>query len=158
MTTTLTRKIATVTLIIELLILLDVSSAFTFTSSFSTTTKFFLCHESRFEFPAFASSLTSSHASRKKNVSNNLVRTGLGMDMSLSSSSDDSSLSNMNTNSESDSSDGFDYVQIAKDVFKKDKRPVILFDGVCNLCNGGVNFALDNDSVGKFTRDFIDKI
>ena len=26
--------------------------------------------------------------------------------------------------------------------FAEDKRPVILFDGVCNMCNGGVNFAL----------------
>lgn len=44
----------------------------------------------------------------------------------------------------------FDWDAIAKDVFRTDKRPVILFDGVCNLCNGGVNFALDNDSVGEF--------
>jgi hypothetical protein len=43
----------------------------------------------------------------------------------------------------------FDWDRIAEEVFEKDKRPVILFDGVCNLCNGGVNFALDNDSVGK---------
>lgn len=51
-------------------------------------------------------------------------------------------------------SNEFDWDQIAKDVFKNDKRPVILFDGVCNLCNGGVNFALDNDSVGKLTLLF----
>ena len=31
-----------------------------------------------------------------------------------------------------------------------DERPVILFDGVCNLCNGGVNFALDFDPEGNF--------
>ncbi len=31
-----------------------------------------------------------------------------------------------------------------------DTRPVILFDGVCNLCNGGVNFALDWDPKGRF--------
>ncbi|CAL8468395.1 g7935 [Coccomyxa elongata] len=30
--------------------------------------------------------------------------------------------------------------------FQTDKRPIILFDGVCNLCNGGVKFALENDS------------
>lgn len=40
--------------------------------------------------------------------------------------------------------------EISKSVFESDTRPVILFDGVCNLCNGGVNYALDNDSVGKF--------
>jgi len=30
-------------------------------------------------------------------------------------------------------------------------RPTIrsLFDGVCNLCNGGVNFVLDWDAKGK---------
>lgn len=44
----------------------------------------------------------------------------------------------------------FDWKEIAKETFSTDKRPVILFDGVCNLCNGGVNFALDNDSVGEF--------
>jgi hypothetical protein len=43
----------------------------------------------------------------------------------------------------------FDWRQIAKDVFVSDKRPIILFDGVCNLCNGGVNFALDHDNVGE---------
>lgn len=33
--------------------------------------------------------------------------------------------------------------------FASDTRPVILFDGVCNMCNGGVNFMLDNDKEGK---------
>ena len=48
----------------------------------------------------------------------------------------------------SDSTDNVDLGTIAEEVFARDKRPVILFDGVCNLCNGGVNFALDNDSIG----------
>ncbi len=26
-----------------------------------------------------------------------------------------------------------------------DKHPIILFDGVCNLCNGSVNFIIDRD-------------
>jgi len=26
----------------------------------------------------------------------------------------------------------------ANAIFEKDKRPVILFDGICNMCNGGV--------------------
>lgn len=34
--------------------------------------------------------------------------------------------------------------------FVADKRPVILFDGVCNLCNGGVNFMLDWDKQGVY--------
>lgn len=29
-------------------------------------------------------------------------------------------------------------------------KPIILFDGICNLCNGGVNFAIDHDESGKF--------
>ena len=34
-------------------------------------------------------------------------------------------------------------------VFETDKRPVILFDGVCNLCNNAVNLALDWDPKGS---------
>lgn len=30
--------------------------------------------------------------------------------------------------------------------FETDTRPIILFDGVCNLCNGGVNFVLNWDT------------
>jgi len=33
--------------------------------------------------------------------------------------------------------------------FASDSRPIVLFDGVCNMCNGGVNFVLDNDPVGR---------
>ncbi len=29
--------------------------------------------------------------------------------------------------------------------------PLILFDGVCNLCNGAVNFVIDRDPDGLFT-------
>jgi len=44
-----------------------------------------------------------------------------------------------------------DWKEVEKSVFEgEDKRPVILFDGVCNLCNGAVNFALDYDEVGYF--------
>lgn len=31
-----------------------------------------------------------------------------------------------------------------------DSRPIILFDGVCNMCNGGVNFMLDWDREGVY--------
>jgi predicted DCC family thiol-disulfide oxidoreductase YuxK len=34
-------------------------------------------------------------------------------------------------------------------VFEADQRPIILFDGVCNLCNNAVNLALDWDPKGK---------
>mmetsp|Transcript_19326 Transcript_19326/g.40504 ORF Transcript_19326/g.40504 Transcript_19326/m.40504 type:complete len:207 (+) Transcript_19326:231-851(+) len=33
-------------------------------------------------------------------------------------------------------------------VFENDTRPIILFDGVCNLCNNAVNLALDWDPNG----------
>jgi len=29
-------------------------------------------------------------------------------------------------------------------------HPVLLFDGVCNLCNGAVNFVVDHDEEGRF--------
>uniref|UniRef100_A0A383WGK0 Thiol-disulfide oxidoreductase DCC n=1 Tax=Tetradesmus obliquus TaxID=3088 RepID=A0A383WGK0_TETOB len=38
----------------------------------------------------------------------------------------------------------------AVDYFAIDKRPVVLFDGVCNMCNGGVNFMLDWDKEGVY--------
>lgn len=34
-------------------------------------------------------------------------------------------------------------------VFEDDKRPIILFDGVCNMCNNAVNLALDWDPRGQ---------
>ncbi|CAI5490116.1 unnamed protein product [Closterium sp. Naga37s-1] len=35
------------------------------------------------------------------------------------------------------------------DHFATDDRPIVLYDGVCNMCNGGVNFALDADPQGR---------
>ena len=35
-------------------------------------------------------------------------------------------------------------------VWKLDMRPVIMFDGDCNLCNGGVNMLLDMDTSNEF--------
>jgi predicted DCC family thiol-disulfide oxidoreductase YuxK len=29
-------------------------------------------------------------------------------------------------------------------------KPIILFDGVCNLCNGAVQFVIKHDAAGKF--------
>jgi predicted DCC family thiol-disulfide oxidoreductase YuxK len=31
-----------------------------------------------------------------------------------------------------------------------DEGPILLFDGVCNFCNGAVNFVIDNDSSARF--------
>lgn len=39
---------------------------------------------------------------------------------------------------------------IARGVFEQDKRPVLLYDGVCNMCNGFVNLFLDVDKDEKF--------
>ncbi|KAG0560763.1 hypothetical protein KC19_9G011300 [Ceratodon purpureus] len=36
----------------------------------------------------------------------------------------------------------------ADSYFATDSRPIVLFDGVCNFCNAGVNFVLDNDPEG----------
>eukprot|EP01023_Acetabularia_acetabulum_P034387 TRINITY_DN322_c0_g1_i1.p3 TRINITY_DN322_c0_g1~~TRINITY_DN322_c0_g1_i1.p3 ORF type:complete len:209 (+),score=23.03 TRINITY_DN322_c0_g1_i1:3-629(+) len=36
------------------------------------------------------------------------------------------------------------------DYFATDERPIILFDGVCNVCNGGVNMVLAWDGAGVF--------
>jgi predicted DCC family thiol-disulfide oxidoreductase YuxK len=44
---------------------------------------------------------------------------------------------------------GADTLQKAADYFATDKRPIILFDGICNMCNGGVNFMIDWDKTGK---------
>ena len=43
----------------------------------------------------------------------------------------------------------YDPVTVSQKVFEQDKRPVILFDGVCNLCNNAVNLALDWDPNAK---------
>jgi predicted DCC family thiol-disulfide oxidoreductase YuxK len=38
---------------------------------------------------------------------------------------------------------------VSAQVPKAGARTVVLFDGVCNLCNGFVNFALDRDRTGR---------
>lgn len=50
---------------------------------------------------------------------------------------------------EEESSPLLDCKTVSDKVFASDKRPVILFDGVCNLCNNAVNLALDWDPKGK---------
>jgi len=46
---------------------------------------------------------------------------------------------------------GTQYVDNDQGLFfsTEENRPVVLFDGVCNLCNGGVNLAIDLDPPGK---------
>ena len=43
---------------------------------------------------------------------------------------------------------------LAKKLFETDDRPIILYDGICNLCNGGVNFMLDWDSPNEKRGNF----
>ncbi|KAL0923855.1 hypothetical protein M5K25_004634 [Dendrobium thyrsiflorum] len=38
-----------------------------------------------------------------------------------------------------------DLVNTGAEFFQGDTRPIMLFDGVCNLCNGGVRFVRAND-------------
>ncbi|KAK1281639.1 DCC family protein [Acorus calamus] len=42
-----------------------------------------------------------------------------------------------------------DWVEETSVFFRDDTRPIMLFDGVCNLCNGGVRFVRDNDRQRK---------
>lgn len=71
--------------------------------------------------------------------------------MSSSSESSPTSASSSKRTSSPQKDMTWDWKQVASEVFSKgDTRPIILFDGHCNLCHGGVNFALDNDSVGEF--------
>ena len=44
----------------------------------------------------------------------------------------------------------WDWKHMAEDVFTDDERPIVLFDGVCTLCDAGVNFAMDQDQSAKF--------
>ncbi|KAK9281812.1 hypothetical protein L1049_004718 [Liquidambar formosana] len=41
--------------------------------------------------------------------------------------------------------DTIDWVKETSSFFEQDSRPIMLFDGVCNLCNGGVRFVRGND-------------
>jgi len=37
-----------------------------------------------------------------------------------------------------------------KDQMHPHSKPIVLFDGVCNLCNDAANFVIDHDATGKF--------
>jgi predicted DCC family thiol-disulfide oxidoreductase YuxK len=67
-----------------------------------------------------------------------------GMDPTSSSAVAATLASSKNKNSVAD----WDWQSVAESAFadSSDQRPILLFDGVCNFCNGGVNLALDLDS------------
>lgn len=45
--------------------------------------------------------------------------------------------------------DDFDYTALAQSVFVDDQRPIVLFDGVCNLCDATAGFFIDHDATAK---------
>ncbi|KAJ8445555.1 hypothetical protein Cgig2_012443 [Carnegiea gigantea] len=45
------------------------------------------------------------------------------------------------------------WVAETSNFFDRDSRPIMLFDGVCNLCNSGVKFVRDNDH-NRLITDF----
>ena len=51
--------------------------------------------------------------------------------------------------SSDNATDCWDWKEVASSVFEADQRPIILFDGHCNRCNGGVNVAIDHDPSGE---------
>jgi predicted DCC family thiol-disulfide oxidoreductase YuxK len=55
----------------------------------------------------------------------------------------------LDVSSSSSSSSLLDPTKVSSLVFANDQRPVILFDGVCNMCNSAVNLALDWDPKGQ---------
>jgi predicted DCC family thiol-disulfide oxidoreductase YuxK len=44
----------------------------------------------------------------------------------------------------------WDWKGVMQEIWKTDQRDIILFDGECNLCNGGVNMLLDLDTSNEF--------
>ncbi|CAN6456018.1 unnamed protein product [Victoria cruziana] len=45
-----------------------------------------------------------------------------------------------------------DWKKATSHFFDSDTRPIMLFDGVCNLCNGGVKFVRDNDQNRSYIK------
>ncbi|KAL3934887.1 MAG: hypothetical protein SGBAC_009486 [Bacillariaceae sp.] len=74
----------------------------------------------------------------------------MSSELSASSRSSESSSSTKTKTTANDVVDiDWNWKAVAKEVFSDDTRPIVLFDGVCNLCNGGVNFAIDHDEDAK---------
>ncbi|XP_022777135.1 DCC family protein At1g52590, chloroplastic isoform X1 [Durio zibethinus] len=48
--------------------------------------------------------------------------------------------------------DTVNWVEATSSFFDQDTRPIMLFDGVCNLCNGGVRFVRDVDRNSRRIR------
>ena len=83
----------------------------------------------------------------KRNSTNKITKNTPRRSSRRLSSTSSSSKRKKNIVKASVSSSSFSKTNLLEDVFSdSDSRPVILFDGVCNLCHGGVNFVLDTDN------------
>lgn len=90
---------------------------------------------SPYAFPTTTMTLSSSPRRRC------IVVSSLSATSSLYSTVPD----NDNISSSPDSPSSPSPAAVLNKVFKTDTRPIILFDGVCNLCNNAVNLAIDWD-------------
>lgn len=91
---------------------------------------------------AFVCSTSSTHLLHQSTLPRHPARALLGTTKRLSTDSIPSS-------SQSSSNKLSPPSVVLQKVFKDDKRPIILFDGVCNLCNSAVNLAIDWDPHSK---------
>lgn len=79
------------------------------------------------------------------------LHASMSYDDSMPSSSSKKSNSKSSQEKEEISGVDWDWKELVESVFTPDdSRPIILFDGVCNLCNGGINFAMDQDQAATF--------
>mmetsp|Transcript_4953 Transcript_4953/g.7513 ORF Transcript_4953/g.7513 Transcript_4953/m.7513 type:complete len:238 (+) Transcript_4953:83-796(+) len=100
--------------------------------------------------PAFQ---TAAPPRRSSGSSNIIAFTRLHVSTAVTASdtiADGSSISSSASKGASTGVVDWDWKSVADSAFDTDKRPIILFDGQCNLCNGAVNFALDRDPNANF--------
>ncbi|CAJ1946488.1 unnamed protein product [Cylindrotheca closterium] len=125
---------------------LSTTNAWTTTSSSSSSSSHTLISARRQQ--------QQQHSTLSLNVASpdmsSLSGSGSGSGSSASTASKSKTKSKSNSSSKADAAIvDWDWAAVAKDVFQEDSRPIVLFDGVCNLCNGGVNFAIDHDEDAK---------
>lgn len=101
--------------------------------------------------PAFVSQL---HSATTKNDIENVMATSTISSSSSSSLSSTATISLPKTPTKSKKKEkktlSWDWEYVVQQCWKESLQPVILFDGECGLCNGGVNFVLDMDTNKEF--------
>jgi predicted DCC family thiol-disulfide oxidoreductase YuxK len=92
---------------------------------------------------ARSSASASSFSALAASLSSNPPLSGMDPQSSAATAAAANALSNKKKTSVVD----WDWQSVAETAFAdaNDQRPILLFDGVCNFCNGGVNLALDLD-------------